>query len=103
MDEIVPPVLAEVLVAHKYPWDGTEHAVGEVYELPAVDFEAFLGMGYVRRCEHPDNALPGRGRLVHVEPHRGHVDTAPPDPDTPHVDHTLPGREPRPKPKPTKG
>ena len=66
-----PHVLAEVLVAHQYPHDGPQHAVGTTYELPASDFEAFLGMGYVRRCERPDNSLPGDGgRPPHVEPHR---------------------------------
>jgi hypothetical protein len=104
MDEKVltpPPVLAETLVAHKYPWDGDNHAVGEVYELPASDFEAFLGMGYVRRCEPPVQGLPGESRpgRPHPEPHRGgHPDQGLPGAGTspPHVDHTLP-ETPRPK------
>ena len=97
-----PPVLAEVLVAHKYPWDGADHAVGEVYELPAVDFETFLGMGYVRRGERPDHTLPGAGRPghPHVDPHRGaHPDQGLPGAGVPtrppHVD--TPPETPKPK------
>ena len=106
MDEKVlppPPVLAEVLVAHKYPHDGPLHEVGDTYELPLEHFDAFFGMGYVRRCEHPDNALPGETRpgRPHVDPHRGHADhELPGSGRLVHPDQGLPEA---PKPKPKKG